>query len=459
MNVSSTIFREYDIRGIVGDDLTVDVAEAVGRAYATRLRRSVERPTVVVGHDNRPSSPELAEALAAGLNASGADVRLVGTVPTPALYYAADVWETDGGVQITGSHNPPEYNGIKMIVGDRSLYGPVIQELLGLVRSDRYTDGAGRTERHEILERYAGEISRRAGVEGTVHMVLDCGNGTGSVVAPQALAAAGIDVDCLYCESDGSFPNHHPDPTVDENVQDLIARVKEIGADLGVGLDGDADRIGAVTETGQIVRGDHLLLLYALDALPRYPGAEIVFDVKCSKALPEMIARAGGVPVMWKTGHSLIKERMKEGGSPISGEMSGHICFADNFFGFDDAIYAAARLAGLVQRSGRPFSELAEAIPAYPSTPELRVDCAEDLKFDVVARAVEHYRAVRPVNDIDGARIEFDDGWALIRASNTQPVIVIRFEADSVAGLRSIRDDVAAYLAAEGVSVPEIVGS
>lgn len=457
MNVSSTIFREYDIRGIVGDDLTVEVAGAVGRAYATRLRRDVDRPTVVLGHDNRPSSPDLAEALAAGLNGAGADVRLVGTVPTPALYYAADLWSTDGGIQVTGSHNPPEYNGIKMIAGDRSVYGAAIQELRELVEADDYAAGSGETARLEILERYATEIGRRARVEGPVRLVLDCGNGAGSVVAPQALAAAGIDVECLYCESDGTFPNHHPDPTVDENVVDLIARVRATDADLGVGLDGDADRIGAITETGGIVRGDHLLLLYALDALPRYPGAEIVFDVKCSKALPEMIARAGGVPVMWKTGHSLIKERMKESGSPISGEMSGHICFADNFFGFDDAIYAAARLAGLVQRSGKRFSELAAEIPAYPSTPELRVDCAEDRKFDVVARAVEHYRATHPVNDIDGARIEFEDGWALIRASNTQPVIVIRFEANSVAGLQAIRDDVAAYLAAEGVTVPDLV--
>jgi len=459
MNVSSTIFREYDIRGIVGDDLTTEVTEAVGRAYATRLRGQVDRPTVAVGHDNRPSSPELAEALAAGLNGSGADVVLVGTVPTPALYYAARQLKTDGGIQITGSHNPPEYNGIKMIVGDRALYGSAIQELRELVRADRYVEGSGRTERREILDQYGDEIGRRAKVDGPVRMVLDCGNGTGSVIAPQALAAAGIDVDCLYCESDGTFPNHHPDPTVDENVVDLIARVTSTGADLGVGLDGDADRIGAVTDTGGIVRGDHLLLLYALDALPRYPGAEIVFDVKCSKALPELIARAGGVPIMWKTGHSLIKERMKESDSPIAGEMSGHICFADNYFGFDDAIFAAARLAGLVQRSGKTFSELTAAIPAYPSTPELRVDCAEDLKFDVVGRAVEHFRATHPVNDIDGVRIEFDDGWALIRASNTQPVIVMRFEADSVEGLHSIRDVVAGYLDGEGVTVPELVGS
>jgi phosphomannomutase/phosphoglucomutase len=459
MNVSSTIFREYDIRGIVGDDLTIEVAEGVGRAYATKLREHVDRPAVAVGHDNRPSSPELADALAAGLNGAGADVVLVGTVPTPALYYAAQELKTDGGIQITGSHNPPEYNGIKMIVGDRALYGSAIQELRELVEADRYVAGSGRTKRLEILDRYAEEIGRRARVDGPVRMVLDCGNGAGSVIAPQALAAAGIDVECLYCESDGTFPNHHPDPTVDENLVDLIAQVKRTAADLGVALDGDADRIGAVTDTGGIVRGDHLLLLYALDALPRYPGAEIVFDVKCSKALPELIASAGGVPVMWKTGHSHIKERMKESSSPIAGEMSGHMCFADNYFGFDDAIFAAARLAGLVQRSGKTFSELTAAIPAYPSTPELRVDCAEDLKFDVVARAVEHFRATHPVNDIDGVRIEFEDGWALIRASNTQPAIVMRFEADSVEGLHAIRDAVAGYLDGDGVTVPELVGS
>jgi phosphomannomutase/phosphoglucomutase len=459
MNVSSTVFREYDIRGIVGDDLTAEVTEAVGRAYATRLRGQVDRPTVAVGHDNRPSSLGLAEALAAGLNGAGADVVFVGTVPTPALYYAARELDTDGGIQITGSHNPPEYNGIKMIVGDSSLYGSAIQELRELVQADRYVEGSGRTKHLEILDRYAEEIGRRARVDGPVRMVLDCGNGAGSVIAPQALAAAGIDVECMYCESDGTFPNHHPDPTVDENLVDLIAQVKRTDADLGVALDGDADRIGAVTDTGSIVRGDHLLLLYALDVLPRYPGAEIVFDVKCSKALPELIASAGGVPVMWKTGHSHIKERMKESSSPIAGEMSGHMCFADNYFGFDDAILAAARLAGLVQRSGRTFSELTAAIPAYPSTPELRVDCTEDLKFDVVARAVEHFRATHPVNDIDGVRIEFEDGWALIRASNTQPVIVMRFEADSVEGLHAIRDEVAGYLDGEGVTVPELVGS
>ncbi|HSM08352.1 MAG TPA: phosphomannomutase/phosphoglucomutase [Gemmatimonadota bacterium] len=458
MNVSSTIFREYDIRGIVGDDLTADVVEAVGRAYATRWRRQTGRDggRIAVGHDNRPSSPGLAEGMCRGLNAAGLDAVLLDTVPTPALYYATVALETDGGIQITGSHNPPEYNGIKMVVSDGSVYGEAIQEIRELVEADDYLSGEGTTTRHEILDAYVREIGERAAVEGPVHVVLDCGNGTGSVAAPQALRAAGIQVTCLYCESDGTFPNHHPDPTVDENLVDLIARVRETGADLGIGLDGDADRIGAIDGEGRIVRGDHLLLLYALDVLTEWPGAEIVFDVKCSQALPEMIEAAGGVPVMWKTGHSLIKERMKQGGAPVAGEMSGHICFADRFYGFDDAIYAAARLAQLVQQSGRSLAELAARIPNYPSTPEVRLDCPEARKFAIVERMVERYRQTHDVIDIDGARVLFDDGWALIRASNTQPVIVVRFEAQSREGLQRIRDEVAGALAGEGVEVPPL---
>ncbi|MGD8495648.1 MAG: phosphomannomutase/phosphoglucomutase [Gemmatimonadales bacterium] len=460
MNVSRTIFREYDIRGIVGDDLTAGVAEAVGRAYATRWRRATGRTKgrIAVGHDNRPSSPELADRLCRGLNAAGLDAVLLGTVPTPTLYYATVALETDGGIQITGSHNPAEYNGIKMVVDGGSVYGDAIQELRELVLAEDFEAGEGTTSREEILGRYVKEIGARAHVDGPVHVVLDCGNGTGSVVAPEALRAAGIQVTCLYCESDGTFPNHHPDPTVDENLVDMIALVRESGADLGIGLDGDADRIGAVDGDGRIVRGDHLLLLYALDVLEDHPGSEIVFDVKCSKALPEMIEKAGGVPVMWKTGHSLIKERMKAGGAPVAGEMSGHICFADRFYGFDDAIYAAARLAQLVQESGRSLAELAATIPSYPSTPELRVDCPEDRKFEIVAKMVDWYRRSHEVIDIDGARVLFDDGWALIRASNTQPVIVVRFEADTQEGLQRIRDEVANALAGEGVEVPRLDG-
>lgn len=455
MEIHGGIFREYDIRGIVGDDLTAEVVEAVGRAFGSGL---AERPAarVVVGHDNRPSSPGLGDALCRGLNAAGVDVLFVGTVPTPALYFAAIAHEADGGVQITGSHNPPEYNGIKIVRDQAAIYGDGIQELRHRIEAETFASGSGTTTRIEVLDRYADEIAARAPVPGPVRMVLDCGNGAGSVVAVRALRAAGIEVEGLYCESDGTFPNHHPDPTVDENLADLIARVRESGADVGVGLDGDADRIGAVTEEGRIVRGDHLLLLFAREVLRERPGAEVVFDVKCSQALPRVIEAEGGVPVMWKTGHSLIKERMRESGAPIAGEMSGHICFADRFYGTDDAIYAAARLAGLLARAGRPFSELAAEIPSYPSTPELRLDCPEARKFELVAEAVRDFRRTHEVIDIDGARILFDGGWALIRASNTQPVVVVRIEADTRERLEEIADEVGAYLEERGVRLPPV---
>ena len=455
MDPNTGIFREYDIRGIVGDDLTEEVTELVGRAFGTGLADR-DGPRVVVGHDNRPSSPGLAEAMCRGLNAAGVDTLHVGTVPTPALYFAAIEHGTDAGIQLTGSHNPPEYNGIKMVRDGGAIYGDAIQALLARIRTADFASGSGSTREVEVLDRYVEEIAARGRVEAPVRMVLDCGNGAGSVVAVRALRAAGVEVDGLYCESDGTFPNHHPDPTVDENVVDLIARVRETEAALGVGLDGDADRIGAVTEEGTIVRGDHLLLLFALDVLGDRPGAEVVFDVKCSQALPRVIAANGGVPVMWKTGHSLIKERMKQGGSPIAGEMSGHICFADRFFGTDDAIYAAARLAGIIAKTGRPFSELAAEIPTYPSTPELRLECTEEAKFGIVADIVAHYKASHDVIDIDGARVLFDGGWALVRASNTQPVIVARIEADDRDRLVEIAEDVRAVLADHGVTLPPV---
>ena len=458
MEAPEGIFRQYDIRGRVGPDLDAGLAEAVGRAYGSRLAGRPD-PRVAVGRDNRPSSPELASALCRGLNAAGVEAVDVGTVPTPVLYFAERETGADGGIQITGSHNPPEYNGIKMTVDGSALYGEAIGEIRTRILSDAYASGTASTREQDVLDRYVEEVGARAAVEGDVSLTLDCGNGTGSVVAVRALEEAGVEVDPLYCESDGTFPNHHPDPTVDENVADLVERVLDRGTGFGVGLDGDADRIGAVTEEGTVVRGDHLLLLFALDVLERRPGAQVIFDVKCSKALPEMIREAGGEPVMWKTGHSLIKEKMRRTGAPIAGEMSGHICFADTYYGFDDAIYASARLAGLGARRGRRRAELAGAIPTYPSTPELRLDCPDERKFEVVERVVEHYRGRRPLMELDGARVSFPDGWALVRASNTQPVVVARFEAESREGLAEIRDEVAEVLAVEGVEVPALVGS
>ncbi len=459
MRVPETIFREYDIRGLAGEQLDGPFAEALGRAFATHLRSEVRRPRVVIGGDNRPSSRELTDGLAAGLAGGGAEVIRVGTVPTPVVYFADHELETDGAIQVTGSHNPPAYNGFKMVRGGQAVYGGEIQDIRDIIERDDYLAGPGTIRHEEILDRYVEAVAERAGVTGSPSLVLDCGNGTGSVVAVRALEAAGIQVDPLYCDSDGSFPNHHPDPTVDEYMEDLGARVRSTGAPFGVGLDGDADRIGAMTDEGRIVRGDHLLLLFALDVLEEHPGAPVVFDVKCSQAVPELVEEAGGRPVMWKTGHSLIKERMRLEGAPIAGEMSGHVCFADRWFGVDDAIYAAARLAALVSEAGRPLSELLERIPRYPSTPELRLDCPEDRKFRVVQETVEHYRRAHDVVDIDGARIRFDGGWALVRASNTQPVVVVRFEASSRERLAEIRDEVAGYLADHDIRVPALDGA
>lgn len=457
MTVPEHIFREYDIRGVVGDELTPGFAEALGRAFGTVVAGSAPLPVVAVGQDNRPSSDPLAAALSRGLASTGVSVQRVGTVPTPALYYASHTLEAEGAVQVTGSHNPADYNGFKFVEGGAAFYGDRIRALRELIQTGEYSVGEGRIHRLPgLLDEYVEQVAERSPVSEGVKVVLDCGNGTGSVVAPRALRAAGAEVETLYCESDGTFPNHHPDPTVDENLRDLISRVTATGADLGVALDGDADRIGAVTGEGEIVRGDHLLLLFALDVLERHRGATVLFDVKCSQALPRLIREAGGEPLMWKTGHSLIKEKMRETGSPVSGEMSGHIFFADRWFGFDDAIYASARLAAMVGNSGRSLTALLERFPRYASTPELRLDCPDDRKFDVVAAAVRHYREERDVVEVDGARVQFPGGWALIRASNTQPVVVVRIEADDRERLGEIRDEVAGFLAAHDVSVPEL---
>ncbi len=449
------IFRQYDVRGRVGEQLTPELVRALARSYAALLPDR-DAPRVAVGRDNRPSSPELADAAAAGLAEAGVEAVEVGTVPTPVLYFAERELEADGGLQITGSHNPPEYNGVKMTLGGASLYGDRITAIRERILAGELPSGSGRRRREDVLDRYVEAVAESAGVEGDVSLTLDCGNGTGSVIAVRALEAAGVDVDPLYCESDGTFPNHHPDPTVDAYIADLKERVRDRGRGFGVGLDGDADRIGAVDEAGRTIRGDRLLLLLALDVLERRPGAPVVFDVKCSMALPELIAEAGGEPIMWKTGHSLIKEKMRRVGSPVSGEMSGHICFADNWFGVDDAIYDAARLAALVARSGERLEDLAARIPDYPSTPELRLDCPEDRKFGLVEEVADHFRGRRPLVDIDGARIDFGEGWALVRASNTQPVVVVRVEARSRSALEAIRDEVAGVLAPLGVEVPEL---
>ncbi len=455
MPVSQHIFREYDVRGVVGDDLRPDVAEQVGRAFGSQLRedgRGAE-PTVALGRDNRLSSEDLAQAFASGLRAAGAHVRDVGLVPTPALYFAVHHLECDAGIQVTGSHNPPEYNGFKMLTAHAPFYGPAIRGLWKRIETKRFATGQGSYQSRPILADYIADVVGRFKLERPVSVVIDCGNGAGSLAAVQLLEGIGARVDALYCESDGRFPNHHPDPTVDANLSELIARVRSTGAELGVAFDGDADRIGAVDENGEIVRGDYLLLVYALDALRSRPGEQIIFDVKCSQVLEDAIRDAGGVPIMWKTGHSLIKEKMRESGARVAGEMSGHMFFGDDYYGYDDGLYSACRLVDVVARSGGPLSKLLEGVPRLAATPEIRVECSDAKKFEIVAAAVEHFKRHHPVNDIDGARVKFEDGWALIRASNTQPIVVLRFEATSEPRLAAIRDEVYNWLRVQGLEI------
>lgn len=451
------IFRQYDIRGIVGEDLDAGITEAVGRAFASRVReeRGIDRPLIAVGHDNRLSSPELADGLIAGLRSASAAVLDVGTVPTPVLYWSEVVLEAHAAVQITGSHNPPEWNGIKMTSGRAALWGDAIQDLYHRIEEGDLLSGEGSVEAVEVLERYVQDVAGRFELARPMKVAVDCGNGSGALVAGRLLEAMGVEVTPLFCDSDGTFPNHHPDPTVDENLEDLIRAVRKTPHDLGVAFDGDADRLGAVDENGHIVRGDLLLLLFGLDLLDkRGPGQKLVFDVKCSQALPEVFEAAGGEPIMWKTGHSLQKVKMKETGALLAGELSGHIMVADDYYGFDDALYDACRLIEIVSRGERSLSERVADFPVYVSTPEIRIEVTEEQKWEIVEKAVAHFKTTHQVIDVDGARVLFGDGWALLRTSNTQPVIVARFEARTEERLAEIRAEVAEWLAEQGVSLP-----
>ena len=452
--MKSHIFRQYDIRGIVGEDLDAEVTEAVGRAFGSRVRldSSSRSPTVAVGYDNRSTSPALAKGLIAGIRSAGVDVLDIGTVPTPVLYWSEVTLGADAGVQITGSHNPPEWNGIKMTHGGSSLYGDAIQDLLRSIQASNFTSGSGGYERITVLDHYVDDIAGRFNLERPMRVAVDCGNGTGSILAVRLLEAIGVEVTPLFCESDPTFPNHHPDPTVDDNLIDLIRSVESGNHDLGVAFDGDADRIGAIDDQGQIIRGDILLLLFGLDLLKkRGPGQKLIFDVKCSQVLPELFEKAGGEPIMWQTGHSLIKNKMRETVALLAGELSGHIMIADDYLGFDDALYNACRLIEIISRSGRTLSEMVSDFPEYRSTPEIRIDVTEDQKWTVVSEALVYFKEKYDVISVDGVRILFGDGWALLRASNTQPVIVARFEARSESRLIEIRTEIAEWLTQAGV--------
>ena len=455
-SLAAGIFRQYDIRGVVGKDLTLDAAMHIGRAYATYLTENGKKGAVSIGRDNRPSGDSLRDALVQGIVESGFDVIDVGVVPTPLLYWSLHHLDVVGGIQITGSHNPPEYNGFKLSVGKESLHGHDILSLYDIIQRGTWSASKkGAVRQEAIIDRYVEDVVKRIGtLSRPLRAVIDCGNGVGSLVAEKLLSRLGLQGTYIFCESDGTFPNHHPDPTVTENLEDIIAEVRKQKADIGIAFDGDADRIGMVDEHGGIVWGDHVLILYARDVIARTgKGQPIIFDVKCSQALPDAITAAGGNPIMWRTGHSLIKDKMRELNAPVAGEMSGHMFFAEGFYGHDDAIYGAARLLRIVADSGKTVSRLLSDVPKFVSTPEIRVDCPDELKFSLVEEAVRYFKSRYDVIDVDGARVLFGDGWGLIRASNTQPILVTRYEARSRERLSAIQTEMEDWLRSRGIRI------
>ena len=436
--LSPTIFREYDIRGTVDVDLTEPVVNLVGKALGTRIRAAGGR-RVAVGRDTRLSGPRFARAMLDGLTSTGIDAVDLGVVPTPLTYFAAHVLDVQGICMITGSHNPPEYNGLKVGLGSATFHGAEIQELRALAESGRFSTGLGRVIAHDIVRPYQEHVRRalRCGPR-RLKVVVDAGNGTGGVVAVPIFESLGFEIVPLFLEPDGHFPNHHPDPTVPKNLEALRRTVLEVGADVGIAYDGDADRLGAVDEKGNILWGDQIMILFSRAVLEEEPGAAIVGEVKCSMTLYDDIARHGGRPIMWKTGHSLIKAKMKEEHAQLAGEMSGHIFFAHRWFGFDDGIYSSARLLELLTHTDRSLGALLADVPKTFSTPEIRVDCPEDKKFALVQRAQEWFKARYQAVTVDGVRVVFPDGWGLVRASNTQPLLVLRFEAKTAERLAEI---------------------
>lgn len=432
------IFREYDIRGLADKELTDDVARSVASAFATTLIREGKKK-ISLGYDLRKSSERIHKAFCEGLTACGLEVIDLGLVPTPLVYFSVSHLKLDAGVSITGSHNPPEYNGFKLHRADRPVFGEEIQTLRKMIEKNDFVSGKGSVKPTDIIEPYGQYVRKLFKFKKKIKVVIDAGHGMGGLVAPKLYKDLGHEVTELYTNLDSNFPDHHPDPTVPENLRDLQKKVLATRADVGIGFDGDADRIGIVDEKGQIIFGDKILLLYAREILKRKPGATIIGDVKCSKSVYDDITAKGGKALMWKTGHSLIKAKLKETHAELGGEMSGHMFFVDRWFGFDDAIYAGCRMLEIIDQNTKPVSQLLSDMPLLVSTPEIRVDCPDDKKFKIVERAVADFKKSFKVVEIDGARIEFEDGWGLVRASNTQPVLVMRFEATSEKRLKEIQ--------------------
>ncbi len=440
MQVSEKIFREYDIRGVADRDLTDPVIEAIARGVSSLIVAQKKGKTITLGRDCRTSSNRIAAALTAGFTKSGIDVIDVGLVPTPLLYFSVAHFQADGGIMITGSHNPSEYNGLKICVGPSTIHGEEIQEIRKIVGREEFPVGVGKVQKREIISTYIDHVCKDIKHPIPLNVVVDSGNGMAGIVAPELYRRLGCHVTDLFSDLDGTFPNHHPDPTVLENLEDLKREVATQKAVCGIGFDGDADRIGVIDASGQILFGDELLVIYARDVLEKNPGCSVISEVKASHRLFQDVKAHGGIPIMWKTGHSLIKAKMKETGALLAGEMSGHMFFADRYYGFDDAIYAGARLLEILHKKSSTPSKLLADLPKSFTTPEIRVDCSDEIKFSVVSKAREAFQSQGlNVNGIDGARVEFGDGWGLVRASNTQPVLVYRFEATSQKRLNEIR--------------------
>ena len=436
-----TIFREYDIRGASDAELLDPDVAQLGRAFGTYLRRHAGR-RISLGRDNRLSSPRLRDALLRGLVASGCDVIDLGVVPTPVLYYSVCHLKTDGAVMITGSHNPPEFNGFKVVCGASTIHGAAIQEIRRMIDTGDLATGEGAQTTADVVTPYVREVSAQFHFPRRIRVVFDAGNGTGGPVMHRILENLNVDTTEMFFEMDGRFPNHHPDPTMPANLQALIEKVRESKADLGIAFDGDTDRIGAVDDRGAIIWGDQLMIIYGREILTRKPGATFIGEVKCSQLMYDDLKARGGNPIMWKTGHSLIKAKMKETHAELAGEMSGHIFFADRWYGFDDALYSACRLMEIVADSGQPLSHQLADLPATVVTPEIRFDCPDELKFAVVGEAIAVLRARHRTEDVDGVRVLFPHGWGLVRASNTQPVLVMRFEATTPELLQEYRREI-----------------
>ncbi|MFZ2455929.1 MAG: phosphomannomutase/phosphoglucomutase [Candidatus Altiarchaeia archaeon] len=439
-----SIYRAYDIRGVYEKDLTDAEAEKIGKAYATYVGGG----DIAVGRDCRLSSPSLRNALVKGLVSAGCTVTDVGMVPTPLLYYTIQNYKKDGGIMITGSHNGPQYNGFKLCKGTDTLYGDQIQEVAKIVSSGIFREGKGIVIEKNVVEDYVKSAKEKIRIKKKIKVVVDGGNGAGGIIGTRLLKELGCEVVELYCEPDGRFPHHFPDPTVDANLKDLIETVKNEKADLGIAYDGDADRLGVVDDMGDVIRGDQSLILFSREILKEKKGATIIFEVKCSQALVEDIKKNGGEPLMYRTGHSFIKKKMKETKAPLAGEMSGHFFFADKYYGYDDGIYSGLRMAELLSEKKEKLSEIMAKIPRYYSTPEIRVHAPEDKKFAIVKEVTEKFQKEKyEVITVDGARMQFPDGWGLIRASNTEPALILRFEAKTPERLKEIEKTIKGALA------------